>query len=577
MVHRPRRAFVLLVLAVALLKSVSAAAQERPAIYPDAVYYNGKVVTVDSKFSVVQAFAVLDDKFVAAGTTVDILRLAGPRSKKVDLHGSTVVPGLIDDHYHFISNAGNDFREVALVDAKTFDEFLNIIKERADHTPPGEVITTQSGFLPDQFSGRLPNKDDLDKAAPRNPLFVRGGHTMYLNSAALKLAGITRDAPNPPGGVISKDKQTGELTGELIDRAMSLVNKYLPRATQQDKLEGLRKAQPLLHSAGITSVRDPGVGPDDMRIYQELWDRGELTVRVSTNLSLASNPPVQEVLAQLAQWGVHTRFGDNKLRLDGIGEFGMDGGFQAGLMTKPYAQSQDLSLRLGSDTGPFYGLQLISADKFAEFVRGFNKLGWRACIHAVGDKAIDIVLDGYEKANQDQSIVGKRWTIEHAFVTRPDQLERIKRLGVIISSQFHTYMASRTMSDLWGEDRGANNNVSTRDWLDAGLKVGVGTDWTRMPPRPFEVLYFLVTRKNRFGESAGPRQKVSREEALRLATMGNAYITFEENVKGSIEPGKLADFVVLDRDYLTVPEEEIKSITAQQTVVGGRVVFEKGK
>src|SRR3569832_1040094 len=165
--------------------------QAQAGIYPDAIYFNGKVATVNSKFAIVQAFAVLGDKFVAVGTNAEIQALAGPRTKKVDLQGRTVVPGLIDDHYHFINNAGNDFREVALVHAKSFEEFLSILKGAAEHTPPGQTITTQSGFLPDQFGGRLPYVQDLDVVAPRNPLFVRGGHTMYLNSAALKLAGIT--------------------------------------------------------------------------------------------------------------------------------------------------------------------------------------------------------------------------------------------------------------------------------------------------------------------------------------------------------------------------------------------------
>jgi predicted amidohydrolase YtcJ len=542
--------------------------QGQTGFYPDAVYHNAKVVTVDKSFSITQAFAIFDDKFVAVGTNSAILALAGPRTKKVDLQGRTVIPGLIDDHYHFISNAGNDFREIALVDAKSFDEFLNIIKTRADQTPPGQPITSQSGWNHDQFGGRLPVKEDLDKVAPRNPVFLSGGHTMYLNSSALKMAGITRDTPNPYGGVITKDPKTGEPTGQLIDSASSLVSKLLPRATYQDKIEGLRRAQPLLHSVGLTSVRDPGVGPSDMRIYQELWDRNELTVRVSTSLSLSSDPSAKEILAQLATWGVHTRFGDNKLRLDGIGEFGMDGGFQAALLREPYAESP---------TGvPFSGLQKIPSEKFTEVMRGMNKLGWRACVHAAGDKAVDIVLDAYEKANQDQSIVGKRWTIEHGLVTNPDQFERMKKLGVIISSQFHTFMASRTMIENWGKERGEQSSRD-RDWLNAGVRTGMGTDWTRMPPNPFEVLYFLVTRKNRFGDLIGPEQKITRQEALRLGTIDNAYITFEENTKGSIEPGKLADFVVLTQDYLTVPNDEIKNIKAQLTVVGGKVVFEKGK
>ncbi|MGH9702931.1 MAG: amidohydrolase, partial [Candidatus Acidiferrales bacterium] len=314
---------------------LEARAQTRSGFAPDAIYHNGKIVTVDQNFSIAQAFAVYDDKFVAVGSNSAMLALAGPRTRKIDLQGRTVVPGLMDDHYHYLSNAANDFKEISLVYAKSYDEFLQIIKTRADQTPPGEPIATQSGWLPDQFGGKLPNKADLDKVSPRNPLFIRGGHTMYLNSSALKLAGITRDTPNPPGGVISKDEKTGDLTGELIDSASAFTGKFMPRSTDEEKLENLRRAQKLLNSVGLTGVRDPGVGPSDIRIYQKLWESNEMTVRVSTNLSLPSNPPAREILAMLSPWGVSTRFGDNKLRLDGIGEFGMDGGFQAALLREP--------------------------------------------------------------------------------------------------------------------------------------------------------------------------------------------------------------------------------------------------
>jgi predicted amidohydrolase YtcJ len=546
------------------------AANDKIGIFPDAIYYNGKIVTVDKSFSTAEALAVLDDKIVAVGTSRQILPLAGAKTVKVDLHGRTVIPGLSDDHYHYLSNASNDFREISLVRATSFDEFLAIIKKRADSAPAGEVLATQSGWLPDQFDGRLPTKADLDKAAPNNPLLVRGGHTMYLNSAALKMAGITAATPSPAGGVIAKDPKTGEPNGELVDNAISLASKFLPQESDADKLRDLKKAQMALNSVGLTSVRDPGVGPSDIRVYQTLWDSGEMTVRVSTSLNLPSEPSAKQILAMLSPWGVHTRFGDHMLRLDGIGEFGMDGGFQAALMREPYANAPDV----GDQGGPFYGLQRIPTEKFEEVIRGLNALGWRACIHAAGDKSVDIVLDAYEKANADHSIVGKRWTIEHGLVTDKDQLARINKLGVIISSQYHTYMASRTMIQDWGKERGEESS-RVRDWLDAGVHTGMGTDWTLMPPNPFEVLSFLVTRKNRFGELVGPDQRITRKEALRLGTIDNAYITFEEGVKGSIEPGKLADFIVLDRDYLTVADDDIKNIVVLKTVVGGKVVYEK--
>ncbi len=208
-------------------------------------------------------------------------------------------------------------------------------------------------------------------------------------------------------------QRRGEPTGELVDNAIRLAAKLLPKESDADKLRDLKKAQAALNSVGLTSVRDPGVEPADMRIYQELWDSGEMSVRVSVNLSLPSEPSAKQILAMLSPWGVHTRFGDHMLRLDGIGEFGMDGGFQAALMREPYEDAPDV----GPHEGKFYGLQRIPTDKFVEVIRGLNQLGWRACIHAAGDKSVDIVLDAYEKANADQSIVGKRWTIEHGLVT----------------------------------------------------------------------------------------------------------------------------------------------------------------
>lgn len=545
-------------------------ANAQSGIFADSVYYDGKIVTVDKSFSTAQALAVLDGKIIAVGSDKQVLALAGPKTVKVDLHGHTVLPGLSDDHYHYLSNASNDFREISLVRAGSFEEFLATIKKAADAAPAGKVLATQSGWLPDQFGGRLPNKADLDSVAPNNPLLVRGGHTMYLNSAALKMVGITSATPSPEGGVIAKDSKTGEPTGELVDNAIGLASKFLPAESDAEKLRDLRKAQIALNSVGLTSVRDPGVAPSDMRIYQALWESGDMTVRVSTSLNLPSNLPAEKILSLLSPWGVHTGFGDHMLRLDGIGEFGMDGGFQAALLREPYANAPDV----GEQAGPFYGLQRIPTDRFVEVIRGLNKLGWRACIHAAGDKSVDIVLDAYEKANADQSIVGKRWTIEHGLVTDKDQFERIKKLGVIISSQYHTYMASRTMINYWGKERGEESSRD-RDWLDAGLHTGMGTDWTLMPPNPFEVLSFLVTRKNRFGELVGPDQRITRQEALRLGTIDNAYITFEEDVKGSIEKGKLADFIVLDRDYLTVPDDEIKNIGVLKTVVGGKVVYAK--
>ena len=323
-----------------------------------------------------------------------------------------------------------------------------------------------------------------------------------------------------------------------------------------------------MNRAGITSVREPGISAADMRVYQELRDNGELTVRVSMNYSLDPFKPAEQLIKQLETWGVSTGFGDSMVRLDGIGEFGIDGGFEGALMSKPYVHAPG-----NEDPKEYFGLQRIPTEKFEQVLQAMSRLGWRACIHIVGDRALDVALDAYEKANRVKPIAPKRWVIEHAHYTRPDQFKRIKDLGLVISTQFHPYMAAQNMIYYWGEER-ASKTMRMRDWLDAGLIVGGGSDWSLLPANPFWIIYFWVTRDTRLGGIIGPDQRISREEALRVMTINNAYITFEENIKGSLEPGKLADLVVLSDDILTVPDHQIKEITPLLTLLGGKVVHE---
>jgi predicted amidohydrolase YtcJ len=256
------------------------------------------------------------------------------------------------------------------------------------------------------------------------------------------------------------------------------------------------------------------------------------------------------------------------VRLDGIGEFGIDGGFEAGLMSEHYVNAPGTE-----KPEEYFGLQRIPTEKFEQVLSAMSRLGWRGCSHIVGDRGLDIALDAYERANSVKPIAPKRWVVEHAHFTRPDQFQRIKDLNLVISTQFHPYMAAQNMTYFWGEERAANS-MRMRDWLDAGLLVGGGSDWSLMPPNPFWILYFWLTRDSRLGGEIGTHQRITREEALRVMTINNAYITFEENLKGSLEAGKLADLVVLSDDYLTVPAASIKDITPVLTMLGGKVVFQ---
>ncbi len=418
---------------VFLLRAAYAQAGAQASVDADVILRNGKIVTIDQNFSIAQAIAIRGESILAVGSNAEVGHYAGPRTKIVDLAGKTVIPGLIDDHYHMLSKAVDQYLGVEIALVPSIVAMQQAIKQKADSTPVGETIYTTSGWLPEQLAEhRTLNRRDLDAVSPRNPVVVQGGHTMYLNSLALQKLGIGRDTPSPAGGYIDKDPRTGEPTGLLVDNAMAAASQLIPVPTRQQKIDALRVAQRKENSVGITSIREPGISADDMRVYEELLNRGELTLRVSMNLNLDPHRPTSSLVEQLRQWGVSTGFGNPMLRIDGIGEFGIDGGFEAALMSQPYVGTSRVQTG-----GGFYGLQRIPTEEFETVLREANRLGWRGSIHTVGDKAMDVVLDTYEKANQDVPISRKRWVIEHAHYTRPDQFARIKKMDVTISTQFH--------------------------------------------------------------------------------------------------------------------------------------------
>jgi predicted amidohydrolase YtcJ len=561
---------LLSVAACALALPLACEGAERPASsYADLILNHGKIITVDEGFHVVTAIAIRGDRILDVGSDEALAGLAGPRTQVVDLKGHAVIPGLIDDHHHFLSKAVDAYLGVDIALSPSIRDVVRRIKEKVDRTPAGQLVYTSSGWLPAQFvENRTPTKADLDPVSPDNPVIVQGGHSIYLNSYALRRLGINKDTASPAGGVIDKDPRTGEPTGRLTENAARLALS-MPRgvATDEQKLDALRAGQKKMNAAGITSLREPAVSADNMRIFQELHDRGEMTVRVSMNYDLDPSQSTEELIKELDTWGVSTGFGDSMLRLDGVGEFGIDGGFEGALMTEHYAHAP------GNEVPErYFGLQLIPTDKFEKVIIAMNRLNWRASIHVAGDRALDIVLDAYEKANREKPIARKRWSVEHLLYTRPDQFKRIRDLGLVVSTQFHAYMAAADMVYFWGPERAAKA-TRMRDWLDAGLKVGGGSDWSLLPANPFWMIYFWVTRDTRLSGVLGPDQRLTRPEALRVMTINNAYITMEENVKGSLEPGKLADLVVLSDDILTVPERRIRDITPIATMVGGKIVY----
>ncbi|MFT7458241.1 MAG: putative amidohydrolase YtcJ [Planctomycetota bacterium] len=565
------KCILLLILFAGTIATGCIAADPHTGISADLILHNGKIVTVNPSFDIEEAIAIRGENILAVGKDETIQALADPDTRMVNLKGKTVIPGLIDGHYHFMNKAVSFHRGVDVALVESIDEMVKRIKKKVEQTPAGELVYTTSGWLPQQFKEkRVPTRYDLDPVSPNNPVIVVGGHSLYLNSYALRQAGISKDTVSPEGGAIAMDPGTGKPTGRLIENAKRLAKQEwtIGVATHKQKLEAIKASQKKLNAAGITSIREPGISAADMRVFQELHDNDELSVRVSMNYSLDPAKTAEQLIKQLETWGVSTGFGDHKLRIDGIGEFGIDGGFEGALMSEPYMHAPG-----NENPKEYFGLQRIPTKKFEQVLQAMSRLGWRASIHIAGDRGLDIALDAYQKASQLKPIAPKRWVIEHAHYTRPDQFKRINDLGLVISTQFHPYMAAQNMTYFWGEER-SSKAMRMRDWLDAGLIVGGGSDWSLLPANPFWMIYFWVTRDTRLGGVIGYDQRISREEALRVMTINNAYITFEENIKGSLEPGKLADLLVLSDDVLTVANDKIKEITPLLTLLGGKVVHQ---
>ena len=521
----------------------------------DTILVNGKVVTLDAAGSIAQALAIREGRILAVGTTEEILDRAGSATERIDLGGKTVVPGLADNHYHSIGGGPG----VDLSRTRSLQEVLDAISARAAETPEGEVIVTNSDWHEGQLTEqRLPYRDELDRATSRHPVVVvRGGHEYILNSAALNRWGIAESVKAPEGGSVGRYPD-GRLNGELVDTARRPVTlPPRPEVSAEERLKGIADELHRLSEVGLTSIRYASASRAFYRDLEELEKRGELPLRVSVLLRFQDEAALENLAPDA---------GDEWVRVAGI-KLGVDGGFEGGLMREPYEEPW-------GQKGTFYGLQTVPTEPYIELVRALNQKGWRVATHAVGDAAIDLVLEAYEKANQDRSIVDRRFAIEHGFIPREDHFPRIKALGLHVTAQDHLYLAAPSLMKYWGDSR-ARWVTPLRAYIDAGISVSLGTDTPVVPYPPLWVLYHFITRDTISAGVMGEDQRVSREEALRAMTLGGAALTFEEDLKGTLEPGKLADLVVLDEDILTCEPERIRDMGISLTMVGGKIVFRR--
>ena len=542
-----------------LLLSAAAAAVNPPA---DLIVRDAHIVTVDPKFSIAHAAAIRDGRFIAVGSDAEVMRSKGPNTRVIDLHGKTVLPGFNDTHVHL--TAGEELPlQVDLTHIHSIKQIQEAIAARAKQVKPGEWITGTRGWWEYQLAeGRLPTRADLDVAAPDNPVAIPGPHYMIVNSRALALAHVTRDTPDPQGGQIYKDA-TGEPTGLLMDNAGRFVRPLLPRPTEAQKEEGMKRVLALVNSHGLTSAGDPSGSAQDAALFRKLRDQGQLTVRVDFAYDIDAALPLAKVEAALKALPKPGSDGDGMFRSDEIGETGLDGAELTAFLEHDYP-----------DKPGYRGLQKVPNEQFDRFAALVAKYGYRLRPHAVGDAAVDEALEAFEYANRHTPITDRRWMIDHAFLLGPQHYERVKRLGLIINSQYmHNYELGKLILKAWKRPL-ADRSEPYREWLKNGIMFAGGSDGPiSYYAEPLLEIYGEVTRGTQWAGKLGPDQGISRADAIRSVTINGAYTTFEEKVKGSIEPGKYGDFVVLSKDILNVPAEQIATTKVLATVLGGRTVF----
>lgn len=524
----------------------------------DAVFYRGRIWTGEARHPRAEALAALNGRIVAVGSSDDVRALAGPATRVVDLADRTVVPGFIDAHTHFQSTGVQQIQAVDCA-VPSIPDVQQALRERAAQTPEGGWVR---GFhFDDTKIAELRHlaSADLDAVTTRHGVYVahQGGHRYYVNRMGLHLAGITKDTPDPPDGHFERDPRSGEPTGILFEGAGRMIRALFPAPTRAERLEGLRQVMRMFHRVGLTSVHDAVVTPDDLRIYLEAHLAGELSLRT---YMLVEYPALDAVIAS----GLRSGFGDEMLRLGGI-KFFTDGAIagRTAWLKEPYEGSQDR------------GVLAHTAESLIGGMRRAHRAGFQLCTHANGDAAIEMLLDLYEAVLGEDPRPDARPRIEHCTVVNDGILKRMKKLGAV-ATPFCTYVYYHgEKMKYYGEAR-LERMFAQRSFLDHGIVSTGATDYECGPCEPLLGIQTCVTRTDSSGHVWGASQRVSVEEALRLYTHNGAYASFEERIKGTLAPGKLADFVVLGADPLQVDPLAIKDIPVEMTVVGGNAVYDAG-
>src|SRR5215510_10991160 len=538
----------------------SAFTQTKPAA--DLIITNAKIWTVDKSRPQAESLAVLRDRIVAVGSATEVDAWHGPQTKVIDAQGKLLLPGFNDSHVHFV-DGGDHLQAVQLKDAASPQEFAQRIAERAKVTPKGEWITGGDWDEQKWSPANLPTKELVDPVTPNVPVWVNryDGHESLANSVTLQLANITAKTPDPPGGEIVRDAQ-GNPTGVLRDAAQDLVFKVMPPMSREHRMRSIRRALEHAASLGVTSVQDMSPGYDDVKAYAELAEQGALTLRIYV-------APLETGWKDQAKIGLRHSFGNGFLRMGAVKGFA-DGslGSETAYFFDPYTDAPKSRGLLSDEMHPPSAMR--------QRLQGADAAGLQLCIHAIGDQAISMILDIFEHVEKANGKRDRRWRIEHSQHMAAKDFARYARLGVIASVQpYHAIDDGRWADKRIGADR-VKRTYAFRSFLENGVRLAFGTDWSVAPLSPMWTLYAAVTRATLDGKNpAGwvPEQKLTMSEAIEAYTMGSAYAEFQEKEKGSISAGKLADFVILSDDLFKIPPTAIKDVKVEATFVGGKVVY----
>jgi predicted amidohydrolase YtcJ len=558
--------FLLLVASLLLLLTFIPAPQRVQTA--DIVFKNGNIYTANNKAPRAEAIAVKADRIVFVGSNADAQKYVGKTTRVVDLKGNTVLPGFTDSHQH-LSGVGQREMTLNLEGITSLADFLAKVKARVDQAKPGEWVTGRGWIETHWQPPVFPTRWDLDKVAPNNPVILgrADGHGAVANSAALKLAGVDKDTPNPFGGEISKDKQSGEPNGMLLDAAQGLVRRKVPPTTRADNERAVVLGVKRDIELGWTQIQDAGGTYGDVEIFKKLYEAGTIKLRIYKAV-YGPGPNATRLLNEGPTIGAYgNRFTARTIKVVSDGALGSRG---AALLA-PYSDAADTS-----------GFLTVKAEELRPMLRDALRKGIQVETHAIGDLANRFILDEYEAAFKDvaageRKVAEPRWRVEHAQIVNPADIPRFAKLGVIPSMQ-----PSHAIGDLFfapsrlGMDRLAGA-YAWESFIKSGVVVPGGSDAPVERGEPMIEFYAAVARKDQKGFSAAgwhPEEAVSREDALKMFTIWPAYAAFEEKLRGSIEPGKLADLTILSADIMKIPELDILKTRCVMTVINGEIVHE---